>query len=59
MARNLRVGAGYNIFGFRDADLTGQNTTDRGFYLLIGWKFDEALFGVDQPTAAPSPEVAP
>jgi hypothetical protein len=59
VAKNLRVGAGFNLFGFRDTELSGQNSTDRGVYLLLGWKFDEALFGVDPPPSAVAPEVTP
>ena len=42
--KNLRLAAGYNVFGFRDRDLTGFERTDRGPYLNLGWKFDESMF---------------
>ncbi|UCC83107.1 MAG: DUF11 domain-containing protein [Gemmatimonadota bacterium] len=45
LMRNLRVAAGYNVFGFRDQDLAGANYTDHGFYLQVGYKFDEYTFG--------------
>jgi hypothetical protein len=38
--RNLRLAAGYNVFGFRDADMSGADRTDRGPYLDFGYKFD-------------------
>ena len=42
---NMRVAAGYNVFGFRNRDLTSDGaTTDRGFYLHFGFKFSEELF---------------
>jgi hypothetical protein len=43
---NLRVAAGYNVFGFQDRDLVGQNYTDHGIYLWFGFKFDEELMGL-------------
>ncbi|MFN8582295.1 MAG: hypothetical protein U0163_15145 [Gemmatimonadaceae bacterium] len=51
MATNLRVAAGYNIFGFTDKDLNGLGTTRKGPYLEFGFKFDEALFGARSPEA--------
>jgi outer membrane protein OmpA-like peptidoglycan-associated protein len=45
IANNLRVAGGYNFFGFFDDELSIDNQTDRGLYLHIGFKFDEALFG--------------
>jgi large repetitive protein len=41
---NMWVSAGYNIFGFKDRDLQGQDYTERGFYLRLRYKFDETLF---------------
>ena len=49
--RNLRLAAGYNVFGFRDPDLTGSEPTDHGPYLNLGWKFGETLFAHDAPGA--------
>jgi hypothetical protein len=41
---NLWLSAGYNFFGFRDTDLIGQNTTDRGIFVRLRFKFDEDIF---------------
>ncbi|MFN8571509.1 MAG: hypothetical protein U0132_05580 [Gemmatimonadaceae bacterium] len=43
---NMRVAAGYNLFGFKDKDLNTFGTTRKGPYLELGFKFDESLFGV-------------
>jgi hypothetical protein len=49
--RNLRVAAGYNVFGFTDKDLNTFGTTRKGLYLDLGFKFDESLFGLgNEPT---------
>jgi hypothetical protein len=40
-ARNLRLAAGFNLFGYADADLDGGSRSDRGLYLDVGFKFDE------------------
>ncbi|MGH7526622.1 MAG: hypothetical protein ACREMX_07945 [Gemmatimonadales bacterium] len=45
LTRNLRLAAGYNLFGFSDRDLTSAGYTSHGLYLDLGFKFDEALFG--------------
>lgn len=45
LMRNLRVAAGYNVFGFRDQDLRETDYTLRGAYLRIDFKFDESLLG--------------
>jgi uncharacterized repeat protein (TIGR01451 family) len=42
--KNLWLSAGYNITGFKDVDLTGQDYTQRGPYLRLRFKFDENLF---------------
>ena len=44
--KNLRVAGGYNLFGFTDRDLNTFGTTRKGPYLELGFKFDEALFGL-------------
>ena len=44
IAKNLRVAAGYNVFGFRDDDLSGVDHTDRGPYFNFGLKIDETWF---------------
>ena len=41
---NLWFSAGYNLFGFKDKDLAGQDYTDKGFYVRLRYKFDESLF---------------
>ena len=45
VGNSLRLGVGYNFFGFRDRDLTDFDRTDRGIYLTLRYKFDEGLFG--------------
>ena len=40
---NLRLGVGYNLFGFRDRDLGAEDYTSRGLYLAFRLKFDETL----------------
>lgn len=42
---NLWVSAGYNLFGFRDVDLAGDEHTERGLFLRLRFKFDEKLLG--------------
>ena len=44
LSENLRLSLGWNVFGFTDRDLSAQNYTQRGFYLRLRFKFDEALF---------------
>lgn len=39
-ARNLRLAGGYNVFGFRDSEMSGADHTDSGPYLDFGYKFD-------------------
>ncbi len=39
-ARNMRLAAGYNLFGYGAADMLGEQRTDRGPYLDFGYKFD-------------------
>ncbi|MCI0435453.1 MAG: caspase family protein [Gemmatimonadetes bacterium] len=53
LADNLRLSAGYNVFGFRDRELSAEEHTDRGFFIRLGFKFDEGLF--DRRTPAPEP----
>ncbi len=40
---NLWVSAGYNFFGYRDADLQGADYTAKGPYVRLRYKFDESL----------------
>ena len=42
---NLRIGVGYNVVGFRDADLASDGYTNPGVFLNLRLKFDETLFG--------------
>ena len=44
LADNLWVSVGWNVFGFTDRDLTTQDNTQRGFYVRLRFKFDEAWF---------------
>ena len=44
LQENLWLSAGFNLFGFKDKDLAGQDYTDKGFYLRLRYKFDESLF---------------
>ncbi|MEO1021086.1 MAG: OmpA family protein [Bacteroidota bacterium] len=50
MARNLRVAAGFNFFGYEDEDLAPNNYTRAGAYLGFAYKFDEQLFDNLLPT---------
>jgi hypothetical protein len=44
--KNIRLGFGYNIFGFSDPDLSPGQYTDPGFYVALRMKFDESLLGL-------------
>ena len=46
---NLRLAGGYNAFGFTDAEFSREQPTDRGFYVQLGFKFDESLFDGSEP----------
>lgn len=41
---NMWVSLGYNLSGVRDRDLSADNSTQRGVYLRMRFKFDENLF---------------
>lgn len=43
--RNLRIGLGFNFFGFHDRDLSQDVNTDPGVYINMRLKFDETIFG--------------
>jgi hypothetical protein len=43
LATNLWVSAGYNLAGYRDADLAGADYTARGPFVRLRYKFDESL----------------
>lgn len=40
---NLWVSAGYNLSGYKDADLAGADHTAKGPYVRLRYKFDEAV----------------
>ena len=42
--KNAWLSVGYNVEGFRDPDLAGDDYTQRAFYLRLRFKFDENLF---------------
>ena len=46
LKRNLRLGVGYNFFGFTDRDLGAEDYTQRGVYISLRLKFDESLMGL-------------
>lgn len=39
--RNLWLGVGYNLAGFRDRDFTSANATAKGWYLYLRIKADQ------------------
>jgi large repetitive protein len=41
--KNLWLSAGYNIFGFSDDELAGEDYTNQGFFLRMRFKFDESV----------------
>ena len=43
LATNLWVSAGYNVSGYRDADLAGADYTARGPFVRLRYKFDESI----------------
>ena len=42
---NLWLSAGYNVLGYRDDDLAAGESTQKGAYVRLRYKFDEAVFG--------------
>ena len=44
LKKNLWVSGGFNIKGFSDPDLAGEDFTQRGAYVRLRFKFDETLF---------------
>ncbi len=48
--RNLWISLGYNLAGFTDRDLTGNEYTAKGMYIRLRAKFNENLFGGDDTT---------
>jgi hypothetical protein len=58
--KNMWVSLGYNIKGFRAADLAGEAYTQRGVYLRVRFKFDENVFeSTGAATATPSTTAGP
>jgi trimeric autotransporter adhesin len=53
---NLWVSGGYNFTGYRDDDLTDANTTTKGAYMRLRFKFDEDLFKMGVPAVNKSME---
>jgi hypothetical protein len=49
VARNMRLALGMNFFGVQDAGLTDANSTQRGLYIDLGWKFAEDIFKGSTP----------
>lgn len=43
LATNLWLSAGYNVYGYHDDDLAAGDYTNKGAYLRLRYKFDEAL----------------
>jgi len=43
LAKNLWGSVGYNLLGYHDIDLSGENQMRRGAYLRLRFKFDEGL----------------
>jgi uncharacterized repeat protein (TIGR01451 family) len=52
--KNMWVSVGYNVKGFKAADMTGEAYTQRGLYLRVRFKFDENLLGDPAAAATPS-----
>ena len=54
IASNLWASIGYNMFGYKDADLTGSDYTTRGVFLRLRFKFDEDVFAsaASKPSSA-------
>jgi len=53
--KNMWVSVGYNVKGFKAADMAGEAYTQRGLYLRVRFKFDENVFGEPSAAAAASP----
>jgi len=43
LATNLWLSAGYNVFGYHDDDLAAGDYTNKGAYVRLRYKFDEAI----------------
>jgi hypothetical protein len=44
LLRNVWISSGYNVLGYRDPDLTGDDVTRRGAFIRLRFKFDENIF---------------
>jgi hypothetical protein len=44
LRKNLWLSGGYNVTGFYDRDLSGEEATRRGPFVRLRLKFDESLF---------------
>ena len=44
LVSNVWLSVGYNLVGFKDADLAGEDITRRGAFMRLRFKFDENLF---------------
>jgi hypothetical protein len=44
LRKNMWLSAGYNVTGFYDRDLTGDEATRRGPFVRMRFKFDESMF---------------
>jgi hypothetical protein len=59
VATNLWVSAGYNFFGYKDADLADSDYTSKGAYVRLRYKFDENVFGAMPEAVAAKPAAQP
>ena len=59
VATNLWVSAGYNFFGYKDADLADSDYTSKGAYVRLRYKFDENVFGAMPEALAAKPAAQP
>ena len=55
LINNLRLAAGYNLFGFKDQDLRETDYTLQGGYLRLDFKFDESILPGLRKTEATAP----
>jgi uncharacterized repeat protein (TIGR01451 family) len=49
LRKNLWLSGGYNVTGFHDRDLSGDEATRRGPFVRLRFKFDESLFPFLKP----------
>jgi hypothetical protein len=59
MGANIWLSGGYNFFGYEDDELAPGGDTQKGPYLRLRMKFDEELFGGDDPAVNPTVPVRP